>query len=301
MAQRLAVFILMALMSGFVSASQTAQTPTLKEANALLAASKNQEAATAFQSLIQADGGNLNAWLGFGKTQENLGQTEKALAAYSKVIELSSTPVFQTRMAMLSIAGIYAVKGDRETAYEWLIKLADSHPAAAFLAIVAGAKELASLKDETRFKLALEQMKPCNSSEYHQFDFWVGSWEVQNPQGQTVGHNEVNRMVGGCILQENWASLRVSESGTSFNFYDYRDKKWHQDYYDNSGNMGNYPPLAGELRDGKMVLLSAPDVRPLSRWTWYELAPGKVRQMAEQSSDGGKTWSITWDSIYVKK
>jgi tetratricopeptide (TPR) repeat protein len=301
MVQRLAVIILMALATCLVSASQTATTPTLKEANALLAASKNEEAATAFLSLIHADGGNLNAWLGFGQTQENLGQTEKALAAYSKVIELSSTPVFQTRMAMVSIAGIYAVKGDRETAYEWLIKLADSHPAPAFLAIVGGAKEFASLKEEPRFKQALEQIKPCNSFEYHQFDFWVGSWEVQNPQGQTLGHNDVNRIVGGCIVQENWASLRVSESGTSFNFYDYRDKKWHQDYYDNSGNMGNFPPLAGELRDGKMVLLSAPGVRPLSRWTWYEIAPGKVRQMAEQSSDSGKTWLTTWDSIYVRK
>jgi hypothetical protein len=162
-------------------------------------------------------------------------------------------------------------------------------------------RQFASMRDEPRFKQALEQIKPCNSPEYHQFDFWVGSWEVQNPQGQTLGHNDVNRMVGGCIVQENWASSRAPQSGTSFNFYDYRDQKWHQDYYDNSGNMGNYPPLTGEWRDGRMVLLSAPGVRPLSRWTWYELAPGRVRQLAEQSNDGGKTWSTTWDSIYVKK
>ena len=151
------------------------------------------------------------------------------------------------------------------------------------------------------FKQIVERMKPCNSQEFHQFDFWIGSWEVQNPQGQVVGHNDVNRIVGGCILQENWTSGRGSESGTSFNFYDYRDNKWHQDYYDNSGNMGNYPPLAGEWRDGKMVLLSASGVQPLSRWTWYEMSPGKVRQMAEQSRDGGKSWSTTWDSVYVKK
>jgi len=301
MARQLAVPILVALATCSLSALQTPAPPTLKEANALLAASKNEEAATAFQSLIHADGTDLNAWLGFGQTQENLGETAKALAAYSKVIELSSTPVFQTRMAIVSIAGVYAVKGDREHAYEWLMRLADSHPAPAFLAIVAGAKEFGALKDEPRFKQVLEQITPCNSPEYHQFDFWVGSWEVQNPLGQTLGHNDINRMVGGCILQENWASSRAPQSGTSFNFYDYRDKKWHQDYYDNSGNVGNYPPLSGELRDGKMVLLSAPGVQPQSRWTWYELAPGKVRQMAEQSSDGGKTWSITWDSIYVKK
>ena len=300
MIRRLIVQFVLALAIISASGAQTIPT-TLKEANALLAASKNAEAAAAFRSLIDADGGNLFAWLGLGQSQENLGETAKALAAYAKVIELSPNPVYPTRMAMLSIAGVHAARGDQENAYSWLNKLADSHPAPTFLGIITGAKQFDSLRDQSRFKQVLERFKPCNSPEYHQFDFWVGSWDVQNPQGQVVGRNDVNRIVGGCILQENWASLRASETGTSFNFYDSRDKKWHQDYYDNSGNMGNYPPLTGEFHDGKMVLLSAPEIRPLSRWTWYEIASGKVRQMAEQSSDGGKTWAITWDSVYVKK
>ena len=301
MALRLAVILLMALSTSVFSAPQTSGTPTLQEANALLAALKNDAAAAAFQLLIHADGGNLNAWLGLGQAQENLGQWDAALATYTKVLELSSTPVFQTRMAIVSVAGVYALKGNRDRAYEWLTKLADTHPAPAFVAIVSGAKEFASLKKEDRFTQALERIKPCNTAEYHQFDFWVGSWEVQNPQGQVVGHNDITRQVEGCVLQEQWVSARGAQTGISLNFYDYRDRKWHQDYYDNSGNMGNYPPLTGEVREGKMVLSTAPGVQPLSRWTWYEVSPGKVRQMAEQSSDGGQTWAVTWDSIYVKR
>jgi tetratricopeptide (TPR) repeat protein len=300
MTQRIATLVLVALTACSLGASQAVTAPTLKEANGLLAASKNEEAAKAFQSLVQADDKDLNAWFGLGQAQENLGQTDKALIAYSKVVELSPAPGYQTRMAMISSAGLNALKGDRAAAYEWLVKLADAHPPQALLTLVSDGKAFASLKDEPRFQALLEQMKPCNSAEYHQFDFWVGSWEVQSPQGQVIGHNDVVRMVGGCILQENWLASRTPQSGTSFNFYDYRDKKWHQDYYDNSGNMGNFPPLTGEWRDGKMVLLST-GVRPLFRWTWYELAPGRVRQMAEQSSDSGKTWVTTWDSIYVKR
>ena len=30
---------------------------------------------------------------------------------------------------------------------------------------------------------------PCSAPEYRQFDFWLGEWEVQNPQGQVVGKN----------------------------------------------------------------------------------------------------------------
>jgi hypothetical protein len=47
-----------------------------------------------------------------------------------------------------------------------------------------------------------------------------------------------------------------------------------------------------------MVLLTDPKVKPLDRWTWYQISPGKVRQMAERSEDDGKTWSIFWDSTY---
>ena len=41
--------------------------------------------------------------------------------------------------------------------------------------------------------------------------------------------------------------------------------------------------------------------RAFYRWTWYALSPDRVRQMAEQSLDGGKTWRTTWDSVYVRK
>lgn len=145
------------------------------------------------------------------------------------------------------------------------------------------------------------KMRPCSSPEYHRFDFWLGCWEVHNPQGKVVGHNDVTSIQGGCIVLENWKSARGYETGTSFNFFDNRDHKWHQTYYDNSGNFGNYPPMAGDLQGGKMVLITALGEKPISRWTWYVLSPGKVRQMAEQSTDQGKTWTITWDSVYVKQ
>jgi hypothetical protein len=80
-----------------------------------------------------------------------------------------------------------------------------------------------------------------------------------------------------------------------------RDQKWHQLYLDNSGNAGAFPAMAGNFVEGKMVLVSDENQKPVSRWTWYVLEPGKVRQMAEQSTDGEKTWKIIWDSVYVKQ
>jgi hypothetical protein len=60
-----------------------------------------------------------------------------------------------------------------------------------------------------------------------------------------------------------------------------------------------------------MVMMTADDQSPLSRWSFYVISEGsptvkagpgtKVRQWAEQSTDGGKTWTTTWDSVYVKQ
>lgn len=140
---------------------------------------------------------------------------------------------------------------------------------------------------------------PCSKPEYRQFDFWAGDWSVENPSGKPVGHNTVTIEQSGCLLVEHWTGNRGG-TGTSFNYYDIRDKKWHQLYLDNSGNAGAFPAMAGSLVDGKMILSSDPNVSPVFRWTWYVLSPGRVRQMAERSDDGSKTWRIIWDSVYVK-
>jgi hypothetical protein len=139
---------------------------------------------------------------------------------------------------------------------------------------------------------------PCSQDAYRQFDFWIGKWEVKSPDGKTVGWNEVTKELDGCLLVEHWKSTGGKDLGSSFNYYDIRDQRWHQLYLDNSGNAGAFPAMSGDFRDGRMVLLTDPKVKPLDRWTWYQISPGRVRQMAERSEDGGKTWSIVWDSTY---
>lgn len=162
---------------------------------------------------------------------------------------------------------------------------------------------LAGLRSFATAAAAAPQTPPakpgCQAAEYRQFDFWIGDWEVQDLKGNVVGTNRVTREQDGCLLVEHWTSSRGKETGTSFNYYDVRDKKWHQLYLSNSGNAGAFPAMAGQLNDGKMVLISDERATPVFRWTWYVISPGHVRQMAERSSDGQKTWKTIWDSIYV--
>ena len=145
-----------------------------------------------------------------------------------------------------------------------------------------------------------QKYPPCSTHEFRQFDFWLGSWDVQ-VKGTTVGRNEVTLEQDGCLIVEHWTALRGREKGSSFNYYDVADKKWHQLYIANNGNARSFPPIAGGVKNGAMVLINDEDPNEVSRWTWSPLPGGRVRQMAEQSKDGGKNWTTTWDSIYVKR
>src|ERR1051325_8984748 len=61
---------------------------------------------------------------------------------------------------------------------------------------------------------------PCEAqSEYKQFDFWVGTWNVEDTKGNAVGKTVIERLERGCILMENWTGLKGG-TGKSINFYD---------------------------------------------------------------------------------
>jgi len=41
------------------------------------------------------------------------------------------------------------------------------------------------------------------SDEYKQFDFWVGEWKVE-VSGQVIAKQPIEKLMDGCIVQENW-------------------------------------------------------------------------------------------------
>lgn len=142
----------------------------------------------------------------------------------------------------------------------------------------------------------------CSSGpEHRQFDFWVGEWEVKNPRGQTVGSNSVQLILGDCVVFENWTSAR-GFSGKSFNVYNRAKGKWQQTWVDAAGNVLE---LTGGYKDDRMSFEgetpAADGKRTLHRLTFTRLSPDRVRQLWEQSADGGKTWTVAFDGSYIRK
>jgi hypothetical protein len=279
----------------FSAHASAQQSPAMQAADELLAQSKWPEAAKAFADITAKAPKNGAAWQNLGEALLQQHQQQAAIAAFSRAAQAGFRPVLN----QVNIARAYADAQDRGKTLAALQQVVDSGNGGRMRPIILSSTEFASLTSDPEFQKLMDKTRPCTTPEYRQFDFWIGDWDVQ-VQGQPAGHNLVTREQDGCLLIEHWQASTGGQTGTSFNYYDVRDKKWHQLYLDNSGNAGAFPAMAGTLIGEKMVLITDTKVNPVSRWTWYVVAPGKVRQMAEQSTDGQKTWNITWDSIYVK-
>lgn len=145
-------------------------------------------------------------------------------------------------------------------------------------------------------RLPTGEDEPCSGEAYRQFDFWRGSWEV-HAGGRLAGHNEIRAVAGGCGLEESWSGAGGSD-GTSLNYYDPSDGRWHQLWV---GSGGLILHLSGGLEEGEMVLSGerTADGEPIrDRIRWSPLENGEVRQLWEVSRDGGETWTPAFDGRY---
>lgn len=141
----------------------------------------------------------------------------------------------------------------------------------------------------------------CSDAEKaHQFDFWVGEWEVFS-DGKLAGSNSIRPILDGCVLQEMWSGAQGS-AGSSLNFYNPQTGKWHQFWVWRNGTTLN---LAGGLENGRMVLQGDSQSRAgealRNRITWTDNPDGTVRQFWEVSKDQGETWQTAFDGLYKKK
>lgn len=147
---------------------------------------------------------------------------------------------------------------------------------------------------------AQEEATPaCEAPEYRQFDFWVGTWRVENSAGGEAGRNRIERILDGCALQESWVGAGGGK-GHSYSIYDARSGRWHQTWVDDQGRLLQ---LDGGLEEGRMVLegqWSGPDGSAVRhRIGWGPLEDGRVRQVWEISRDDGESWNTVFDGIYI--
>ena len=144
----------------------------------------------------------------------------------------------------------------------------------------------------------------CNTPESHQWDFWVGQWEVHpNGANRIIAHSLIEKKYSGCAIRENWmpAGREVSGGGGSLSNYDPRLKEWRQTWMDSSGTRAQFD---GSFADGVMTItgnwpnFGGAGRDALVRIRYQKEPDGQVRQWGESSFDGGKTWKPSFDFLY---
>src|SRR6185312_9636490 len=146
--------------------------------------------------------------------------------------------------------------------------------------------------------LAAQPQSACSAAEYHQFDFWLGDWDVFDVDPHTpVAHVKVSSILDGCVLLEEYEQTD-GLTGKSFSIYDSSRRVWHQTWVTNRGQL---IWIEGRYANNEMVLSGVEHIsgglEKQVRGTWKRVH-GEVRETAVTSSDGGKHWNVWFDLIF---
>lgn len=297
------IFVLLVIIST-ATFSLIAQTPASTVTQEMRAAANDafqkqdwEAALKAYEKIVSVEDINPGARYRLGMVFLALKRDQDAIKQLEGAMSISPNPVFAQ-----ALARGYARTGNTAKMYEVLdasLKIGGIQPES-----MTGEADFAAFKTDPKFVAFVDRsdkvVNPCKARpEFRQFDFWIGEWLPKNAQGVTVGTSSIQLILSSCIIFENWET--PVSAGKSFNLYDVRDGKWHQTWVDNKGLMTHY---VGGLVDGKMVLDSESTQngqKMIARMTFSKLPNGDVRQHGENSTDGGKTWTTTFDFNYVRK
>jgi len=298
------VLVLLALARGasaFQGAAGPAASPQEQEAIRLQQAGDWKGALAVFEALARAEPANPRAAFGLGAALHETGKPAEAIAAFGRARTLGYQPVNQVRFRL---ARAYAKLGENAKA------LAELQEAAANsftnLSVLQNA-DLDPLRSDPAFVAVVEKVtrnaKPCEADpNFRKFDFWVGDWDVQQtgvPRAPVGASSHVEKILSGCVIFENWEPGPIG-AGKSFNIYNTVTKNWEQYWVDATGRLTHY---FGEFHDDGNLYYEADQFGTANRirMTFFNQGPDQVRQLGHLSTDGGKTWTVSFDLTYLRK
>ena len=257
-------------------------------------------AARAYEEIIKLEPANAAAWSRRGVALHSQGKHQEAIAAYERSLEINN----QQPLTLFNLARSYARLADKNRAFASLTRALEvgySQPQT-----LETDQDLASLRADSRFKplvaQAVTNAKPCAARpEYRQLDFWIGDWDVKGTaQRQAAGTSSIQLILGDCVIFENWTGASGT-NGKSFSFFNGATGRWQQTWVDDKGGLLEF---SGFYKEGAMHFTAATMTRGqkvLQRMTLFNLSQGEMRQLGEQSTDDGKTWTVMYDLTYSRR
>lgn len=274
--------------------------PQALEAGRLFDAGDWAGAARAYAALVEANPKAPPLRIRLGASLLRQGRYAEAVAVLDEVTKAGPNPG-----ALAWLARAQARLGKKDPAMTALQEAVKN----GFVdgAMLDSEADLASLRSDPRFKEVREtadrNARPCAYvPESRQLDFWLGDWDV-TVGGVAAGKSHVEKILNDCIVFENWTGAG-GYVGKSFNLYDSQKKRWQQTWVDGVGGITEFYGewKGGALRYEAQGTVPVGQTQPVDqKMDFFALDDGRVRQYIQQSSDGGKTWSVVFDGFYAKK
>ena len=142
----------------------------------------------------------------------------------------------------------------------------------------------------------------CEGEVYHAFDFWIGEWDVYDPNDTLVGTNSIQPAEAGCLLIERWTNT-AGGTGQSYNFYDPAMEEWRQIWVNAAGVIdysGGLTETGSMLLTGEIRNRDPASTAPFTgEWTLNE--DGSVTQHFRQQNTETGEWSDWFVGRYVRQ
>lgn len=281
-----------------------AQTPA--EANAAFNNNDWPAAAKAYAALTEREPTNALYWGRLGYANHKQQQLDQAMHCYQRALHNNPPPPLRSA-TLMRLGWVWAQRNQMDSALAWFSKavpLGWQDPS-----IFDHEPTLNNFRHHPHYTTLVQTMQrqkePCKfDTNYRQFDFWVGEWDVVTTQGATpAGSSSIQQLLGDCVIYENWTSANSPYSGKSFNVYDRQTQRWQQYWVDDKGGklfFYNGTATATSMQFYWDNVLPA-GAKQKGRLTFTKIDDNTVRQHSELFDDAKQEWTTQYDFTYRRK
>jgi hypothetical protein len=153
----------------------------------------------------------------------------------------------------------------------------------------------------------------CSSPDYHQFDFWIGQWDIKQKILKADGtwfeagaRTNVSPILGGCAIMEEWhgdvfffwEGMEKPEplKGFSVRAFDGKTNQWTISWMDTLHL--RFSEFEGTFRDGRGEFFrkrpNEQKKETITRITFSDITPASVHWDLAVSTDDGQSWKTLW-------
>jgi hypothetical protein len=151
---------------------------------------------------------------------------------------------------------------------------------------------------------AAEQAACKASAAARQLDYWVGDWVVTNPSGgaDNRSSSKVRLALDQCVVIESWSDHKGHDGENIFG-YSEGDGGWRGMFFDNHGRVHVF--VDGKVNAGAAEFSGpsrgAHGEAVLNRIRLVRVAPDRLEQTWEKSTDDGRTWTQQFRLDYARR